>query len=269
MQQVQLGQKVQPVGISRASISANCWGSAFLLDPNPRVKQIAFDQELSRSVEVDQEACIKLHLTPRTLYYFLIARLDTDIKGNVVSDKFIVQYIQWAPQAYTNFLDLVETNKNFYTLRLKRQQKNEGDQYGYLFAFPSTELKGISEILRNNITRMRKDKALIENLWSMIDSATSMPLKSYLEALQKAGKNSADVEEMLAEINASTAAMSGFGTGEIPATNQAHQIAAPQQAAPQQTAPQQAAPQQAAPTNTDGFGGSDYPDFDSDGDDFK
>lgn len=182
MKAIQLGQKIKPVAIQRANVADNVQGRAMLLDLNPRVKQIAYDDRVKRAVEVSQEDCIKHRLSPRPTYYFLIARLNTDMQGTVVGSDIIVEYLQLSASTYDKFstaiLEVGGASKMASLLLTKVINKD----YGYVSPMPSAKIDFPNEALEK-VKALRGNKAAIEGMWEMVNIATSIDIVEYEKLL--------------------------------------------------------------------------------------
>jgi len=181
MQQVALGTKVKSLGINRSNVADGQTGRAVLIDPNPRFKYIAFDDKLKRRVEVNQDMVIKYGLSPITYYFYLIARLNTDLNGNVVGTKMVVEYIQLSENVNNEFADSVRALKGFSQLVLNKVSKkgNNGQDFGYIKPIPSQE--DLDPEIINNIEKLRQEPGAIDAMWMLVDRASSITPQEYEE----------------------------------------------------------------------------------------
>ena len=181
MEAIQMGTKIKSIGINRANVADNAKGRAVLLDPNPRVKHVAYDNTIKRAVEVTQDDVIKYGFNPRTNYYFLIARMNTDMEGTIVGDKIIVEYVQLAQSVYDEYIESLEENGKGNSILLKKVAKGD---YSYVTVKPSQQNlpQGVVEAVR----AMRKDAAMLETMWQLVDKATSISVADYEKMLQAA-----------------------------------------------------------------------------------
>lgn len=185
MEAIKLGQKVKSVAILRTQVAEGVQGRAVILDPEVRVKQIAYDANVKRRVEVDQDACIKYHLSPRISYFLLIGRLNTDMKGNIVPNdsSFVVEYLDLADSVYTEFVDqLDEMGGKCKTILLQKKTRYPNDKYGYVKPTPSNKGNLPKELIEK-IREFRKNRQLVESCWGMIDLATSITVSEYEKLL--------------------------------------------------------------------------------------
>lgn len=181
MQQVPLGQKVKALGINRSNVADGQTGRAVLIDPNPRFKYIAFDDKLKRRVEVNQDMVIKYGLSPITYYFYLIARLNTDLNGNVVGTKMVVEYLQLSENVNNEFADSVRALKGFSQLILNKVAKkgNDGRDFGYIKPIPSQE--DLDPEIIQNIEKLRAEPGAIDAMWMLVDRASSITPEEYVE----------------------------------------------------------------------------------------
>lgn len=186
MQSIKLGSRIKSAAILRADVAENCLGRAVLLDKNPSVKQIAFDSNLRRAVEVTQEDCIRFRLNPRPTYYFLIARLNTDMKGNVIGKDFVVEYLQMAESLYSDFCQQVDEMGKFTSITLNKVKKG---QFSYLNVKPSNKTV-LDDTLKAAITELRKNKEMIASMWQMVDLNTSITIEEYQKLLMDSDNQS-------------------------------------------------------------------------------
>jgi len=235
MQKIQLGTKVKALGISRSNVADGQTGRAVLLDPNPRFKYIAYDDKLKRRVEVNQDMVIKYGLSPITYYFYLIGRLNTDLNGNVVGTKMVVEYLQLTESVNNEFADSIRALKGFSQLILNKVSKkgNNGTDYGYIKPIPSQE--DLDPEITANIQKLRDEPGAIDAMWMLIDRNSSITPAEYEEL-----KNNPQLPQ-------------GQGYAQMPAPQQRQQIAA-------------SAPQPSMPQAVEGFGeefgeGSEFNDF--------
>lgn len=191
MQRIQLGDRVRSLSIPRTQVANGTKGRAVIIDPNPVVKQIAYDAVHKRRVEVDQEACIKYKLTPRANFFMLIGRLNTDMKGNVVDEDFQIEYLQMSETVYNEFADEAQEQGHFDVLLLTKKSRGENDQYGWVK--PTASHQEIPQGILDKVEQMRNTPGLIDGIWQMIDQETSLTLEQYEEFLQNEEANGGQV----------------------------------------------------------------------------
>lgn len=241
MQQISLGQRVRAISIPRTQVANGVKGRAIIIDPNPRVKQIAYDAERRRRVEVDQDACIKYHLTARVTYFLLIGRLNTDMKGNVVDSDMQVEYLSMSESTYNKFADSAVEMGDFSGLLLKKESRGDNDQYGFVLPTPSNAK--IPQEIYDKVEKMRNTPGVVESIWQLIDQDTSLSLEQY-EKLLESEEQQPNNSHMI--------------TGSVPQPRA--RLAAPQQSTPQLSQPQNTQEVQAKEVKDD-FSGDDFGDF--------
>lgn len=180
MQELKFGSKVKSISILRSTVAENVKGRAIILTPNPRVKQVAWDPRVKRAIEVDQDAVIKYRLSSRPMYYFLVARLNTDMKGNVIGDDFIIEYLALPDSVYSEFTDACDDQAiKPYAVVLRKQAKG---QFQYMKVTPANV--EISDVLRNKIEALKNTEGVIDSMWKIVDLSTSISVKEYEEILK-------------------------------------------------------------------------------------
>lgn len=179
MQKVQLGTKVRPLGINRTNVADGYKCRAVLVDLNPRVKYIAWDPKLKKRIEVDQDFIIKYNLRPMTQFYYLIAKLNTDMNGQVVGDQFVVEYLQLSENVNNEFSDSIEEFGNFSSLLLTKVTKkgDNGKDFSYIKVTPSS--LQISPEIQSKVLELRNNTQALESMWNLIDRATSITAEEY------------------------------------------------------------------------------------------
>jgi hypothetical protein len=185
MQQVPIGTRVSRLGIQRLSVGEGAKCRAILLDPNPRVKYIAYDENLRRRVEVDEEMCIKYALRPSTTFFYLVAKLNTDLNGNVIGDKFTVEYLQLSENLNNDLSDLIAeqgTPKSFSLTKVKKTGEG-GKDFSYIKVTPSQQGFEDNKSLHQNLDKLRETPNFIETCWAMIDADTSLNREQYEKLL--------------------------------------------------------------------------------------
>lgn len=179
MEKVPFGSIKQALGINRANVADNMKGKAILLDPDPAFKNVAFDDRVKRSVEVTQEMVLKHGLNPRSVYLFLIARLNTDMKGNVIGDDIVIEYVQFSENLYRNYVDAVEaTGVPMNGMVLKKVSKSvDGRDFSYVEGLPAN-IK-VEQGVKEQLNKIVGTAGAIDAMWSMVDAASTTPVKEY------------------------------------------------------------------------------------------
>lgn len=185
MEKIKIGTKVAPLGINRLVCADNVKSRAILLDPDPRIKYIAYDQDKKRKVEVNQELVIKYGLRPYTAIFYLVARLNTDMRGEVVGDQVTIEYLQLSENLNNEFSDLVMEMGNFNSLAITKVTKKgpNNQDFSHLNVKPSQY--EVSPELTKKINDLKSNKEAIETMWKLVDRATSITAEEY-EKLQVA-----------------------------------------------------------------------------------
>lgn len=254
MERIDFGMRSKAISIQRANCADNVMGRAILIDPNPAVKHIAWltankqdGTEIKRGVEVDQTQAIALKTIPRTTYFFLIARLNTDLRGNVVGDDITVEYLQLSSNVYEEFCDSAKELKDFSHITLTKKVRKPGDTYGYIK--PSASQQDIPKSVVDKVNMMRNQEGFVAAMWQMVDMDSSMTLEGWKELL-KANNIEASIPALPSDNSSQRQIQSN------------QRIQNPQLAAPQSNP----AADVTAPQNDFGFNGGN--DFGSDGNDF-
>lgn len=193
MQKVPIGTRVKPLGINRTNVADGTKQRAILIDPSPRVKYIAWDDVLGRKVEVDQDMLIKYKLRPMTNFFYLIAKLNTDMNGTIVNDQFVIEYLQLSENVNNEFSDAVSENPNFSSLLLTKVSKKgpSGKDFSYVKVTPST--LEVPQEISQAINKLRSDSTALESIWTLIDQTTSMSGADY-----EAYRNTDEAKQKLA-----------------------------------------------------------------------
>lgn len=222
MERIPVGTKVQNLGINKLNVADGTSARCVLIDRDPACKYVAYDNDLGKRVEVDQDILIEYGLKASPTFYFLVAKLNTDMKGNVVDDTFVIEYLQLGSTVYNELADAIEENPQFTSFKLaKIAKKVDGRDFSYIKPTPSNY--PVPESIMAKIATLSDDQKAA--MWQLIDKSTSMSIAEY-KALR------ANDSEYTYRVQ-SRAAMLANRPGAQP---QAPQIAAPQ--APQIAAPQ-------------------------------
>lgn len=186
MQKVQIGTKVRRLGIQRVSVAEGTKCRAVLLDENPRMKNIAYDPERKVRVEVDQDLCISHRLTPIQNFYYLVAKVNTDLNGNVIGDNFTVEYLQLSQNLNNEFSDMVAEQGIPHSLTMSKVKQigNDGRDFSYIKVIPGKDILSSNPSLSAKIEELRNNQEFIEGCWSMIDVNTSITKEMYLKMLE-------------------------------------------------------------------------------------
>jgi len=175
--QIKMGDRGKSPMIKRSDVAGGTKGRAVLLDPNPRCAVVAYDEDQKMTFYADQETVIKYKLRGNVYYLLLIARLNTDMKGDVIGDDFVVEYLRLADKEYAKVADAME-EQECNSILLTKEVKGE---YSYVIATVSK--KGVP----NEIISKLQDLDL-EPLWSMVEADVARPIESYLIAIGEMAK---------------------------------------------------------------------------------
>lgn len=184
MEKVLLGSRVNRLGISRVSVAEGSKCRVVLLDRDPRMKHVSYDEELKRSVEVDQDMCIQYGLRPYPTFYYLIAKLNTDLQGRVIGDQFTVEYLQLSENLNNELADAIQEQGIPKSLSLTKVKKTGegGRDFSYIKVTPSAnDPLAENQSLATKITDLRNNSEFLESCWKMIDAATTISKEKYLE----------------------------------------------------------------------------------------
>ena len=223
MEHVTIGTRVNSLGINRTNCAEGGRCRAVLIDPNPCVKFIAYDEKRKRKVEVDQELVIKYGLRPITNFFYLIAKCNTDMKGNIVDNDFVIEYLQLSESRNNEFADSVAETPDFTSISYTKVKQTgpDGKDFSYLKVIPSNYK--VPDAILEKIKTFQDNPDNIRAMWALVDRTTSITGKEY--------------EELLAQEN-------GESAPQVAAPQPAKQVSAPKQ-------PKVAAPQ---PPAVDDFG---------------
>ena len=201
MQRVQIGTRVKRLGINRLSIGEGMVGRALLLDPNPQMKYIAYDEANKKRVEVDQDMVLKYGLRPSTTFYYLVAKLNTDLNGNVIGDKFTIEYLQLSENLNNELSDLIAEQGMLKSLQLTKVKKTgeQGRDYSYIKAIPSQKDFSENQLLWNNINKVKSNQEFIDKCWQLIDADTSLNKVQYENFLQSLGNQAMSQTKALSQ----------------------------------------------------------------------
>lgn len=267
MRKVKQGTHVSPLGINRFVCADGVKSRAILIDPDPQMKYIAFSDKVKRRVEVDQEAVIKYGFRPYTSFFYLVAHLNTDMKGNVVSDDFVVEYLQLSENLNNELSDLIVEFGDFNSLvmvKVPRKGPN-GEDFSHIKTTPSNY--PISEGLQAKINELRSNQAMIDTMWKLVDRATSITLVEYEQLLAQQAENNQGATRPALNPNRNYQSTPSISAPTYSApTYSAPTYSAPEIGAPSPK-PTPAAPIQNSQYNDNSSQFGDMP-FSSDGNDF-
>lgn len=189
MEKVSIGTKVSRLGIPRLSVGEGFTCRAILIDQDPRMKHIAYDNARKCRVEVDQDMCIRFKLRPAPTFFYLVAKLNTDLNGNVIGDKFTVEYLQLSENLNNEFSDNILEQGIPKSLQLTKVKKSGegGKDYSYVKVVPSQRGFEDNVSLWEKINQLRNNEDFINAAWAMIDADTSLNKQQYIELVSQGG----------------------------------------------------------------------------------
>ena len=176
-QKLPMGQFVRSISVQRSAVAQNTRGRAVLIDPEPRAIYLAYDNKLKVAVLADQDAVIKYRLSPRTYYIFLLARLNTDMKGTQVGDEFRVEYLRLSDNIYEGFVDSYQemTAVNSIILKPVTKKGNNGQDFSYVEPVPSKDPA-------TDAVYQKLEQVDVDALWQLVQLDLGKTVEEY-EAL--------------------------------------------------------------------------------------
>lgn len=186
MEKVKIGTKVNRLGIQRVQCAEGAKCRVVFIEQDPCVKHVAYDDKVGRSVEVDQDMCLKYGLRPFPTFYYLVAKLNTDLNGEVIGDKFTVEYLQLSENLNNKLANQIQEQGVPKSLALTKVKKTaDGKDFSYIEVTPSAlDPLADNENLAKKIKDIQKNKEFIDTCWQMIDATTTITKEQYLELLK-------------------------------------------------------------------------------------
>ena len=200
--QIPLGGKMESPNINRSNVAEGFPGRAVLLGENcVFAKAQAYDDRIKRSIEVDQEAILKYRFEKvLSYYYILIARLNTDNRGNVVSDDVVIEYLRLSEKQWDDLTISMNEMGSFTSLLLTKvkQTGNDGKDFSYV-EVKLSNYKEIPQAVFAKVEQMVQTENFVQSIWGMVDAATTITvemyeqkLKEYYEELAGSDRNSSN-----------------------------------------------------------------------------
>jgi hypothetical protein len=182
LQRISLGEVAVTPGINKCTVPENWIARAVLLDESPRMKRIAWDDAAGFKVEIPtQEDAVALRLTPRNVYYLLVARLNTDARGMIITDDFVMEYVEMAENTYKEFIATVEAFGNpGNSLILQKAARN---RFSYMQIKPANIQ--LSETLLQKVNHLKSQANIIDGAWGWIDTNSAKSIPEYQAAKQQ------------------------------------------------------------------------------------
>ena len=150
-------------------------------------KAQAYDDRIKRSIEVDQEAILKYRFDKvLTYYYILIARLNTDNRGNVVSDDVVIEYLRLSEKQWDDLTISMNEMGSFTSLLLTKIKKTGDD--GKDFSYVEVKLSNYKEIPQAvfaKVEQMVQTENFVNSIWGMVDAATTITVDMYEQKLKE------------------------------------------------------------------------------------
>lgn len=186
--QIPLGGKMESPNINRSNVAEGFPGRAVLLGENcVFAKAQAYDDRIKRSIEVDQEAILKYRFDKvLTYYYILIARLNTDNRGNVVSDDVVIEYLRLTEKQWDDLTISMNEMGSFTSLLLTKVKKTGDD--GRDFSYVEVKLSNYKEIpaaVSAKVEQMVQTENFVNSIWGMVDAATTITVEMYEQKLKE------------------------------------------------------------------------------------
>lgn len=187
---VPLGQRIESVQIAKANVAKGFPGRALLLGPDCLIgKATYYDDRVKRSVEVTQEDIIKYHFDKVTEnYYMAIARLNTDMSGNIVSNDFKIEYLRLSGDKYGDFCTQLRENPNFTSLLLEKVEQSGPQGQDYSWTKVSLSSYPIDPALVAKVQQVIETPSAVDSIMQMLDSQTSITIADYEKRLAELEK---------------------------------------------------------------------------------
>lgn len=174
--------------INRSNVAEGFPGRAVLLGENcVFAKAQAYDDRIKRSIEVDQEAILKYRFDKvLTYYYILIARLNTDNRGNVVSNDVVIEYLRLSEKQWDDLTISMNEMGSFTSLLLTKVKKTGDD--GRDFSYVEVKLSNYKEIpaaVSAKVEQIVQTENFVNSIWGMVDAATTITVEMYEQKLKE------------------------------------------------------------------------------------
>lgn len=150
-------------------------------------KAQAYDDRIKRSIEVDQEAILKYRFEKvLSYYYILIARLNTDNRGNVVSDDVVIEYLRLSEKQWDDLTISMNEMGSFTSLLLTKvkQTGNDGKDFSYV-EVKLSNYKEIPQAVFAKVEQMVQTENFVQSIWGMVDAATTITVEMYEQKLKE------------------------------------------------------------------------------------
>jgi len=175
---VQLGQTIKSPAIGRCDVAAGTKGRAILLSRDFIACALVFTPEPHRGAFfVDQDDCLRHGLNPTVFYVGLIARMNTDMKGNPIDDSFRIEYIRLREQQYDKFATTLLEMPQSQTVLLSLVEKGS---FSYVDIIPSTR-----EVRQDVVDSINEKLQLfdVDQLFGLVVNNLARPIEEYEKLL--------------------------------------------------------------------------------------
>lgn len=186
---VSLGQVLPSPTVNRVDVADGTKGRCILLSDDWFCVSVAFvEQPVRGGYFVTQEQALKYSLPARNYYVAIVARLDTDARGEIISPDVRIEYLRLSEDVYREFADQA-LEQPFDSIALTKVTKG---QFSYVKPNPSSKKQN------PKLLKQVKDKIAAYNyddLAKMALIGMARPFKDYIKALQEAGLEEVDEED--------------------------------------------------------------------------
>lgn len=181
------GQTVSSLTINRVNIDFNQVGYVVLLDKRVLTKQVAYFDQFGY-VEMTQEDVIKSGKQASTCYLMLVARLNTDPRGNVYGDDITVEYMRMSSRQYNSLIAGFQAVPNATALQIRKDKNVNAQGKDVSSVSYQPAMLQLSPAIMQRIEMLQAKPEVITSLFAQVDSLTGVPYAKYEEWLKtKAG----------------------------------------------------------------------------------
>lgn len=182
---VPFGQRIEAVQIAKANVVKGFPGRALMLGPDCVMgKALYYDDRVKRTVEVTQDAIIKYHFdNVREYYYIAIARLNTDMQGNIVSNDIKVEYVRLTGDMYNDLCTQLRETPHYTSLLLEKVEKRGDDGKDFSWVKVSLSSVEIPQAVAARVQQLVETPGAVDSIMQMLDSQTSITIEEYEKRL--------------------------------------------------------------------------------------
>lgn len=181
------GQTVSSLTINRVNIDFNQVGYVVLLDKRVLTKQVAYFDQFGY-VEMTQEDVIKSGKQASICYLMLVARLNTDPRGNVYGDDIVVEYMRMSSRQYNSLVAGFQAVPNATALQIRKDKNVNAQGKDVSSVSYQPAMLQLSPAIQQRIEMLQAKPEVITSLFAQVDSLTGVPYAKYEEWLKtKAG----------------------------------------------------------------------------------